>query len=385
MVMRIVLPDFRCRMSPLRSRFRFAALSLVVAGAAFACSDDSGEAERNAAFADAETPNADAGPTEDFREGPAPSDALPSITFAGRRLIVDGEEFELRGVNWNPVGVGGVNEAGLDWSGFVEIDAPLMAAAGINAVRTFHPITDRAVLDVLRDHGIWVLNTVYISGGDAVESVDARVNAVKDHPAILLWQVGNEWNYNTLYTSIGFEQATARVEAVAARIQTLDARPVASVYGELPPAEVLDATPSVDVWGINAYRYDGFYGLFDDWSARSEKPMYMAEFGVDAYNAAIPAYDPSSHEIGTRGLLNELLDNHTSRGGVTFGGCLFEWADEWWKDTGGSPTAHDTAGVAPGFGPFPDGVFNEEWWGIVDIERTPRPAYDTVRDIFQSR
>jgi len=37
--------------------------------------------------------------------------------------------------------------------------------------------------------------------------------------------------------------------------------------------------------------------------------------------------------------------------------------------------------VPPGAGPYPDSVFNEEWWGLVKIDRTPRKAFAAFRDV----
>jgi hypothetical protein len=34
------------------------------------------------------------------------------------------------------------------------------------------------------------------------------------------------------------------------------------------------------------------------------------------------------------------------------------------------------------WGPYPDPVFNEEWWGLVDVERTTRPAFESLAPRF---
>ena len=324
---------------------------------------------------DSETTAPDADAPEDTEPGES------GVRLEDGVLLVDGRPFEIRGVAWNPVGRGGSHPADLDFAGFVERDAELMQALGLNAVRTYEPITDRAALDTLYEHGIYVLNTVYPWGGHPPEQVRAAVEATRDHPGILLWLIGNEWNYNGLYAGLPFDETVARVAEVASEIRTADpSHPIATVYGGLPSPEVLEALREIDVWGINAYSGLSFGDLFDVWSERSARPMFMAEFGADAWNSIEGREDPSSQAEASLALFREIEDQSAAAGrGPCLGGTIFEWADEWWKDGSGSPDEHDTGGLAPGGGPHPDATFNEEWWGLVDIDRNPREAYDTLR------
>jgi hypothetical protein len=291
----------------------------------------------------------------------------------------------LLGVCWNPVGTGAVHPEGLDYAGFAAVDIPLLRELGVNVVRTYEPLLDRNVLDQLWAAGIRVINSVYPYGGADPAVVIERVRAVADHPAILLWSLGNEWNYNGLYVDLPFAEALARINEAARLVKAEDpTHPVATIYGELPSLETLLNMPDIDVWGINAYRGIGFGDLFDAWRELTDKPMFVAEYGADAYNADLPGYDPESQAFAVAALTRELLEqaSDTSGGARVLGGTIFEWADEWWKDAAGSATAQDVGGIAPGGGPYPDQVFNEEWWGLVDIERVPRPAFDSLRAVF---
>jgi hypothetical protein len=308
------------------------------------------------------------------------------IRIVGRELFVDGKAFYVRGVNWNPVPKGKSHPDGLDYAGFADQDIALMKAAGINAVRTYERLENRTVLDKLHDAGIYVFNTVYGWWQDPPSVVTERVNAVKDHPAILAWVLGNEWNYNHLYAegSLSAAQARDQINQAAALIKTADgAHPISTIYGEfdgLP--ENVEAMPDIDLWGINSYRGISHGNLFMQWQGISDKPMYLGEYGADAYDSRGQGrVDVNSQAMAVSALTEELIDNYTgASGGVTFGGFVFEWADEWWK--AGQPEVQDQGGVAPGGGPYPDSTFNEEYWGIVDIERNPRPAYDALKQLY---
>jgi len=301
----------------------------------------------------------------------------------GRRIEVRGRQLHLKGVAWNPVRWGGRHPDHVDFRAFVDKDVELLAAAGVNAVRTYEPIIDIGVLDKLWSRRIWVINSVYNYGGMSPSAVIDKVNAVKRHPAILMWTIGNEWNYNGLYTGMSLWDAQGRMQEVASVIKQHDQEhPVACIYGELKTLkEVVRNTPAVDVWGVNAYRGISFGNLFDQYAALSDKPLFLGEYGADAFNARIGREDQFAQAEATRRLTEEIVAHSSVSGGVCIGGFVFELADEWWKDDEGSPWVHDKGGVAPGAGPYPDMIFNEEWWGLADIDRRPRMALYALGEV----
>jgi len=314
-----------------------------------------------------------------------------SISIDGRELVVNGAPFRIRGVNWNPVAKGKTHPTGLDFAGFADRDIALMKAAGINAVRTYERLEDPAVLDKLQAAGIRVFSTVYGWWEDDPMVVVARVDAVKAHPAILAWVIGNEWNYNRLYSQgskeppLTLAETRGRLNSAAAAIKQADPlHPVSTIYGEFEGlAESVAAMPDIDIWGINAYRGISFGDLFERFEGVSTKPLYLGEYGADAYDSrGAGKVDLASQAEATTKLTQELIDHYVGpgAGSVALGGFVFEWADEWWK--AGSPDTQEVGGVAPGGGPYPDATFNEEYWGVVDIERNPRPAYDSLKALY---
>jgi len=314
---------------------------------------------------------------------------LTEVAVEGRQLLVNGEPFQIQGVCWNPVAKGDTHPEGVDFTGFMEKDIPLMKAAGINTVRTYEPITDMAVLDYLYENGIYVINSVFNAAVTTDDAVVEVVKKVQNHPAILMYSVGNEWNYNKLYSNLGTFEVLERLSTVTELIKKHDpSRPVATVYGvwgaDLPSSDLVDFLEGIDVWGINMYAGLGFERLFPTWKERFEFPMFLAEYGADAWNANWGDEDLEAQAEAVAALTQLLLDNSTAADpeNVTLGGTVFEWADEWWKDGTGHPKVHDRGGLAPGGGPHPDGVFNEEYWGIVDIDRNPRPAYFELQKLY---
>lgn len=333
------------------------------------------------------TPPADSATAIDATTTNLP-DGVPheGVAIVGRAIYVDGKLFHIKGVNWNPVAKGNVHPDNLDFAGFADQDIALMKAAGINAVRTYERLESREVLDKLHAAGIYVFSTVLGWWQDDASVVTDRVNAVKDHPAILAWVLGNEWNYNQLYSDGQLSNAQVRdkLNDAASFVKAADPNhPVATIYGELGDIEgMIESMPNIDLWGINAYRGIDHAALFTQWAALSTKPMFLGEYGADAWDSRNGGMeDLAAQAEATTALTQQLVDAYTTTdGGIASGGFIFEWADEWWK--AGNPDVHDNGGQAPGGGPYPDATFNEEWWGLVDIDRNPRPAYEALKALY---
>ena len=110
------------------------------------------------------------------------------------------------------------------------------------------------------------------------------IRKYKDHDAILMWELGNEYNYNPQWFGGDINNWYKSMEFVAQIIQLEDpSRLVSSAHGDLPSIDALNIAPSIQVWGMNVYRWDQPQSIFEEWEAISDKPMYFAELGADSY------------------------------------------------------------------------------------------------------
>lgn len=316
------------------------------------------------------------------------------VEVKGRQLLVDGEAFQMKAVCYNPVAKGGRHPDGLLFKNptpqnleALEEDFRLMKDAGINTIRTYEAITDKKVLDLVAKYELYMIVPAFNYFDASLRRVVEIVDVLKDNPRVLIWEIGNEWNYNAFYSSpkLSEKASVQLIHAAASLVKTFDkSRPVSTVYGEIPSANLLSELPEIDVWGINVYSGITFGDRFEKWKKLSGKPMYLGEFGADAYNALIKKPDDESQAKATAALLKEIQNNLSAKdpAKAAIGASIYEWNDEWWKDEGGSADRQEVGGIAPGGGPFPDATFNEEWWGIVDIDRNTRPAYREIQAVW---
>jgi hypothetical protein len=353
--------------------------------------------------------------------------AQPSqVSVSGTRLMVrrrlsDGtldlaRPYVIKGAAWSPAGIGCTSDPDQRRDQFAiwrRTDIRLLKEMNANTVYVFlDPGTGPArlaeglrLLDALYQNGIMVVMTVDQDGSDNAANIPPVISAYRNHPAILMWALGNEWNLwrpdRPLYYGrhATLAQAAAAMQANALTVKSLDANhPVCSILGEInqpDPATVAGIVATtctaVDVWGANIYRGAEFYALFDEWAAISSKPLYLSEFGTDAFHTAawwppVGAEDQAAQAGRVTSLWQDLVPELSASDPqrVCLGGTVFEFGDEWWKSGDATAAVHDANGYDTPWNPVahPDGFANEEWFGIVGVGRDRRAAYEALKSGF---
>ena len=144
----------------------------------------------------------------------------------------------------------------------------------------------------------------------------------------------------------------------------------------MPDSQALNSCPSVDVWGMNIYRWLSPDSAIDELAAMTDKAMYISEAGADSFNINSNSENQAQQAQATEIILNAIIDKSDICIGVT----LFEFCDEWWK--AGNPNQQDPGGFSNAI-PY-DNFANEEYWGIVTRDRVPKLSYYVVQEIYEA-
>ncbi len=307
-----------------------------------------------------------------------------TVRIDAQKIVVNDRPYIIKGICYHPVPKGS-NERSF---ASIDQDLSLMIEAGINTIRVYAPIDDMAILDKIHAAGIkLIVGFGYNQGGIfdiASGSLLDYVTKYKTHPAILFWELGNEYNYHPEWFDGNINNWYTTLEKTAQMIHALDANhPVSTAHGEIPTQEVLNENPSIDVWGVNVYRWDLPGSLIAEWKSRSTKPLYFSEAGADSYMAIekdgyAAGENQKAQADATETILNQLFEDPEIVSGVT----LFSFTDGWWK--AGNPNQQDVGGWAPNSSGVPyDGAPNEEYWGIVDIERNKKEAFYVLQKKYK--
>jgi len=310
-------------------------------------------------------------------------------------------------------------------------DYQLMKDMGVNTIKLY--ITDEELQDfnylamrrIYKEYGIraiignffgaychgsgasWDAGTDYTirkQRENMMASVSNLVMKLKDEPWLLAWVLGNENNMEmsgdvnaTRTNASKYPETYAKfLNEVCRMIHELDPNHPVGVGNLLVGLVEYYGmySPELDYVGINSYiGEDGFGATWQKVKQKVNRPVCIMEYGCDAYwTKRGPDEETQSRYIVKN--WKDIVYNSAGFPGAgnSIGGFLFEWLDEWWKDTlnyfEDPIDKQTTRGVFPM--PFPDGFAQEEWFGIMSqgegqnspFLRVPRKAYTDLKKIW---
>lgn len=307
------------------------------------------------------------------------------------------ETFFMNGVGYAPTPIGSYGD--LIYPRRVhERDMALLQEMNCNTIRTWGQASS-ILLDSAYEYDIKVAAGFWISNSaDFFNPVD-RLTIMQEfreyvtknhaHPAILCWSIGNEQNY-TNGDNWAWYSLVEDLAVIAYEIEGDAYHPVTSPNGDRYRIGFKDYLtrdmdmPYLDLWGMNLYKSDkeGFGMTFAIYSALSNKPLWISEYGIDAWDNRNNREYPEAQAKFAGNRLKEIES-------VPFcvGSTIMAYVDEWWK--AGDPYSHDFGGYPTDA--HPDGFSNEEWYGVMkafdngnDIDiLVKRTVYDTLKAHFE--
>jgi len=239
----------------------------------------------------------------------------------------------IKGICYHPVSIG---ESSRSFSHLGQ-DLKLMKEAHINTIRVYQPIDDASVLDRIYNENMKIIIGFGYNQNGHYDILSGSyldyIKKFKNHPAILMWELGNEYNYHPEWFDGDLKNWYKAMNTAASEIKKMDnSHPITTAHGEIPDTMALDLSPNIDVWGMNVYRWDNPEKIFSEWESISDKPMYLSEAGADSYMIIDkPNYSKGVNEKAqadaTKNILNSVFNNQNICSGVT----LFAFVDELWK------------------------------------------------------
>ncbi len=334
---------------------------------------------------------------------------------AGMKLVVNGNDFFINGMNWDYFPVG-TNYSYSLWTqpddiikSALDAEMSLLKNMGVNVIRQYTGIPARWIRYIYEKYGIytmlnhsfgrygltlggaWVANTEYSDPRVRellLSEVKILAEEYKDTPGLLMYLLGNENNYGLFWEGAETEDIPVedRKSTLRARymyklfneasvlMKSIDkSHPVAMCNGDLLFMDIIvEECKDVDIFGTNMYRGVSFGDAFQRVRNEFNKPILFTEFGADAFNALDNEEDQQSQAYYMVGNWQEIYENAAGLGkaGNSLGGFTFQFSDGWWKfgQTSNLDIHDNNASWSNGGyqNDFLEGEnnMNEEWFGI---------------------
>ena len=305
------------------------------------------------------------------------------VEVSGRQLIVDNTPYFMKGVCYHPV-LRGETERNFST---IDQDLELISEAGINTIRVYAPIDDIEVLDKIDAAGLKLIVSFGYNQKGVYDILSGTfldyIMKYKDHNSILIWELGNEYNYHPEWFGGDIQNWYNALSQATDQIHDIDPNhPVATAHGDMPDKQALASNHNIDIWGLNVYRWDQPQSVFKEWQTVSDKPVYLSEAGADSYMKISKAGFKQGENQRAQAVANaKIIDAVLDRSDVASGIFVFSFTDGLWK--AGNPNEQDIGGWAPNSSGVPyDGAPNEEYWGIVDINRNKKETFEVIKERF---
>ena len=307
------------------------------------------------------------------------------VEIDNNKLNVNGIEYFIKGICYDPVPIGKTKRN----FNSIDKDLLLMQEAGINTIRVYSPIDDLAILNKINEAGIKVITSFGYNQNGYYDILNGTyidyINKYKDHNAMLLWELGNEYNYHPEWFNMNIDNWYIAMNNAAKKIKQIDKNhPVSTAHGEIPNKKAREMGSNIDIWGINVYRWDDPTPLIEEWEKVSDLPLYLSETGSDSYMTKdYNEFKKGINEDAQATANHNIIKNVFKMKDRLTGLVIFQFVDGLWK--AGNPEKQDIGGWAPNSIGVPyDGSPNEEFWGIVDINRNKKKTFEVIKKFFNN-
>lgn len=361
----------------------------------------------------------------------------------GSKLLVNGKEFFINGMNWDYFPIGTNYNYSL-WNQSDDLikraldkEMAMLKNMGVNTIRQYTGVPAKWIKYIYENYGIytmlnhsfgryglsikgrWEANTDYSNPAVRellLKETKEMVNQYKNTPGLLLFLLGNENNYGLFWRgaeteNIPIQDRKSTQDAIfmyklfndaVKEMKAVDAsHPISICNGDLLFLDIIaKECKDIDILGINVYRGATFTDLYDRVAKEYGKPIILTEFGSDAYNTQANKED---QEYQAKILISNWKEIYANAAGMgknnnSLGGFTFQFSDGWWK-TGQTTNLdeHDVTASWANGGYTNDFVrgdnnMNEEWFGICAKGKTnengtydlyPRAAYYALKQVHQ--